>query len=191
MPVQGSWFHFASTWERTSETTVEFDAYVNGVLVPNEGVPTTTPWTIGTCYDAVWQNPGSTFYLGGGNDGNTYAVGVFDELGIWSTRLDATQVAAVYTKGVLAALPTPGDANRDGDVDDEDASILGSNWLLQSGATWDMGDFNNDQIVDDRDAAIMAAHWSTPAEDAAVPEPSTLVLLLGIVASLACLRRKR
>ena len=84
-----------------------------------------------------------------------------------------------------------GDANLDGTVDDEDASILGAHWQMQSGATWAMGDFNGDNKVNDKDAAIMAAHWGTPAEGNSVPEPSTVVLLLGLaVAGLAAWRRR-
>ena len=58
----------------------------------------------------------------------------------------------------------PGDANRDGRVDDSDASILGAHWHQQVGATWAMGDFNGDGKVNDMDAAIVAAHWGERIE---------------------------
>jgi hypothetical protein len=88
------------------------------------------------------------------------------------------------------ALPTLlGDADGDGVVDAEDASILGRNWLA-NGAGWAGGDFNADGVVDDKDAAILAAHWgqSDLAEPTGVPEPSTLILLaagagLGLLAA--------
>jgi hypothetical protein len=85
----------------------------------------------------------------------------------------------------------PGDANRNNTVDDLDASILGANWQTLAGAAWEQGDFNADGKVDDRDAAILAAHWlaTWPAE-AAVPEPSTLVLLAAGTAALWLRRRK-
>jgi hypothetical protein len=89
--------------------------------------------------------------------------------------------------------PLPGDANIDGVVDNKDASALGMNWLVQSGATWFMGDFNFDKKVDDQDAAILAAHWGDAAEGSAgsVPEPSTVVLLLGaVLAGLLGWRRR-
>ena len=44
----------------------------------------------------------------------------------------------------------PGDANRDGAVDDADASILAAHWQTASGATWEMGDFNVDGAVNDK-----------------------------------------
>jgi hypothetical protein len=92
--------------------------------------------------------------------------------------------------GMSELIGIPGDANLDWEVNDEDASILGKNWQVQSGASWFDGDFNNDQKVDDADAAIMAAHWSGNAEDASVPEPSTIALLLGAVVSLLVWRRR-
>jgi hypothetical protein len=84
----------------------------------------------------------------------------------------------------------PGDANGDGSVDDTDASILGANWLKQSGATWGMGDFNKDGKVNDQDAAIMAANWAPAGDGSSVPEPGTLVLLASAAAAL-CFRRRR
>ncbi len=87
----------------------------------------------------------------------------------------------------------PGDANRDGFVNEADAAILATNWQTTSGATWIMGDFNGDYAVNDIDATIMAANWQSGASGA-VPEPGTLTLLtfggltlLGLVAR----RRKR
>ena len=48
-----------------------------------------------------------------------------------------------------------------------------------------MGDFNGDKKVDDADAAILASYWGQrAAEGASVPEPSTVALLLGALASL-------
>ena len=85
-----------------------------------------------------------------------------------------------------------GDANDDGEVDDMDASILGANWLVPSGATWADGDFNGDGKVNDRDAAILAAHWgATSGGDGAVPEPSMLMLLVGLAIGAWIVRRRR
>ncbi|MBN2025112.1 MAG: PEP-CTERM sorting domain-containing protein [Pirellulales bacterium] len=86
--------------------------------------------------------------------------------------------------------PPPGDADRDGDVDKDDAALLAANWLT-SGASWSQGDFNDDGLVDDLDLAILAANWGTgvPA-GAAVPEPSVLALLAGLGLLWALRRRK-
>ena len=59
----------------------------------------------------------------------------------------------------------PGDANRDGAVDDTDAAALANNWQKQSDSTWAEGDFNGDGIVDDLDATILARHWMMTADD--------------------------
>ena len=83
----------------------------------------------------------------------------------------------------------PGDANNNGIVDAEDASILAAHW--QMAGNWGDGDFNNDQIVDDQDAAILAAHWLMTGEEyASVPEPAMLVLLAGGLVTLLLWRRK-
>ena len=117
-------------------------------------------------------------------------VGLMDEFYLYNRTLTDTEIAT------LAGLTTPetpllGDANLDRIVDDKDASILGKNWKVATGATWFMGDFNADGAVNDKDAAIMAAHWGESLPTAGVPEPSTVVLLLGAVAALRGLATSR
>jgi hypothetical protein len=89
-------------------------------------------------------------------------------------------------------VPILGDANGDRTVNDEDASILGANWMQSgTGIGWAQGDFNGDGAVNDKDAAIMAAHFGETAPGSSVPEPSTAVLLLGLaLAGLAAWRRR-
>jgi hypothetical protein len=100
-------------------------------------------------------------------------------------------IDANYYFDNIVVTDVPGDANADGFVDDLDASILGKNWLIGSGATWGMGDFNGDYAVNDQDAAILAAHWNPPPTgDASVPEPGALVLLASAVAAIGLLRRR-
>ena len=105
-----------------------------------------------------------------------------------------TRTGAVATyDDISVGLAPPdllGDANDDGVVNDLDASILGAHWQMQSGATWADGDFNGDQKVDDRDAAILAAHWGGTGAEGSVPEPSTLVLLVGLVVGAGIVRRR-
>jgi hypothetical protein len=96
---------------------------------------------------------------------------------------------------VTETIKIPGDANNDQKVDGSDVTILAGNW--QAGvdgaivADWSMGDFNGDGKVDGSDVTILAGNWQAgvTATAATVPEPSTIVLLLGIFASLAILRR--
>ena len=102
------------------------------------------------------------------------------------------------TAGVMGGLPAqpvpplpsiPGDADIDGDVDADDAAFVAANWQTVGGATWGMGDFNLDGNVNDLDATLMATNWTGPLA-AAVPEPGSLVLLLGISLSFALFRRR-
>ena len=53
----------------------------------------------------------------------------------------------------------PGDANRDGTVDDKDAAALAANWKKQSAAAWSDGDFTGDGIIDEQDVSILAQYW--------------------------------
>jgi len=90
---------------------------------------------------------------------------------------------------IVAPPLIPGDANLDGIVDDEDASILAANWQ-QTGMSWKHGDFTGDGVVNDEDMSILAAHWQETSEETAVPEPGTLVLLAGALLSLLVWRRR-
>ncbi|MBN2022774.1 MAG: cadherin-like domain-containing protein [Pirellulales bacterium] len=124
-----------------------------------------------------------TDYLGGftytphadyfGMDGFTYTIN--DTLG------DSNVATVTFS----ITPPAPGDANRDGHVDAEDAAALAANWLRADGVSWQSGDFNDDAVVDDLDLAILAANWQPGEETPAVPEPGTGVLLAGMAILLA------
>ncbi|MBN1910214.1 MAG: PEP-CTERM sorting domain-containing protein, partial [Pirellulales bacterium] len=98
----------------------------------------------------------------------------------------------VYTP---IGVPGPGDANGDGRVDRLDAIALAAHWLKASGALWSDGDFNRDGRVDDLDASILAANWgiTPPDDETSVPEPGTMALLTGLLATLGVglLHRRR
>lgn len=83
---ENGWYHFTYTWDKTANT---ISLYVNGKLVENALI------------GANWVDPG-TFFLGGGHDGNEYAVGVFDELMLFDQHLTSAQVKAIYE------IPEPG-----------------------------------------------------------------------------------
>ena len=95
----------------------------------------------------------------------------------------------------LTAVATiPGDTNADKIVDATDAAMVASNWGSPTGGGPAAGDFNNDGIVNAADASIMAANWGDHNEGVgegnAVPEPSTIVLLLGMLLGVVVTRRK-
>jgi len=86
----------------------------------------------------------------------------------------------------------PGDATRDGMVNEDDARRLAANWGSTS-ATWDMGDFDEDGTVGPADAAILAGNWSSSAggAEASVPEPAVGLLWSVAVMLLASRRHIR
>ena len=93
--------------------------------------------------------------------------------------------------------PIPGDANGDGKVDGSDVTILAGNWQkgVSDGQTarWEEGDFNGDGKVDGSDVTILAGNWQygVTAAANAVPEPSSVALLLMLTLGLAGLRYKK
>ena len=85
----------------------------------------------------------------------------------------------------------PGDADDDGDVDDDDLSLLLANWGSDVTGEGDggcsKGEFNDTAPVDDDDLSLLLANW-TGQLSAAIPEPTALGLLaVGAVA----IRRRR
>ena len=100
--------------------------------------------------------------------------------------------AKLYAFQFVADPVLAGDANRDGKVDDMDATILATNWQKTGGAVWSEGDFTYDGNVDYADATILAANWQkTIGGESSVPEPSTLGLILGAAALLLVRRLPR
>ena len=82
-----------------------------------------------------------------------------------------------------------GDADLSGYVDDDDLSLLLANW--NAGTAWGQGDFNASDNVDDDDLSLLLANWNQgvpPGAPGAIPEPATLLLLIGV---LALIRRKK
>lgn len=101
--------------------------------------------------------------------------------------------------------PPPGDANGDGLINDDDASILVANWHADD-ATWGMGDFDLDGDVDGDDMVIMSGNWQKTFENlypwnyegeyptldlSQVPEPSVALLLLSGICCVSLSQRLR
>ena len=166
------WAHIAVTFSYDSGDALRgVRFYLNGELVD-------------AYLDTTWEDlTGETdnncsFNVFGRNDAgfpqNSNAI--VDELAIWKRALSPLEIANIYM-GIFV----PGDANRDGIVDEDDAAILATNWLESTDRGWWCGDFNGDGFVDDIDATIMAANWlksmSLPGS-ATVPEPGVWIMLI-------------
>jgi len=111
--------------------------------------------------------------------GNDFVIQLRDLDGLASAQDCGFMFAFLPYDNTLAPA-RPGDANFDGVVDEQDAAILADHWLKKTGATWWDADFNHDGAVDDLDASILAAHWQYTPGGAAVPEPGTWALLVGL-----------
>ena len=125
-----------------------------------------------------------------GKFGTYFFNGELDEFAIFGEALTLEQIQAHYDAAFGESNQIAGDANKDGKVDGSDVTILAGNWQkgVNDGltASWEEGDFNSDGKVDGSDVTILAGNWQYGVEAAAsaVPEPSTIVLLLAAVASL-------
>jgi glycerophosphoryl diester phosphodiesterase len=171
------WYHMALTWFRTGSNVV-LNMYVDGLLRDVAEGP--------------WVDPGETFFLAGGNPGNDLGRLSLDDFRIYDTVLTTDEIAAMFLDKETTDM-IPGDANDDGQVDDQDASILASHWLTAGEATWWDGDFNGDGAVNDADAAVLAAHWHQGGEASgsgpAASEPGTAALLAAGSLAVASVRR--
>jgi hypothetical protein len=84
-----------------------------------------------------------------------------------------------------------GDANLDGTVNATDLNALAVNWQSDS-AVWSSGDFTGEGSVNASDLNVIGSNWRKSIGSAAaahnVPEPSSLMLLLIVVGSIAASR---
>ncbi len=90
----------------------------------------------------------------------------------------------------LVPEPAPGDVNGDGYVGGVDLTTIITNWGMNP-ATREQGDLSGDGFVTGHDYTEVVSYWGTgvwPGEPGAIPEPTTLVLIL--VGGLAVLRRR-
>lgn len=80
------WFHVAFAWERTSNTTVSTELYINGLQQSTNS--------------GTWVTPGNRFFLGGGNAGNDYGDGTLDDVRIYDHVLSESELRSLAMRGV-------------------------------------------------------------------------------------------
>ena len=92
---------------------------------------------------------------------------------------------------VTVAYTLYGDSNLDGTVNGADLNAVLANYN-KTGGLWYQGDFNYDGTVNGADLNTVLANYNQHLSvGVAVPEPSTLALLLIGLAALACVARRR
>ncbi len=95
---------------------------------------------------------------------------------------DSTDFVRATFSNIMVQTST-GDFDRDGDVDGADFLAWQTNQGLTTGASREQGDSNADNIVNDVDLAAWKAYFGSPSPLAtAVPEPASMVLIVGMVA---------
>jgi glycerophosphoryl diester phosphodiesterase len=85
------WFHVAFMWSRTGINAVDTELYVNGVLQDTSS--------------GTWVRPGSTFFLAGGNTGNAFGDGTWDDLRIYDHVLSDAEVRSLAMRGLIVEPP--------------------------------------------------------------------------------------
>ncbi|MBN1507209.1 MAG: hypothetical protein JW955_10210 [Sedimentisphaerales bacterium] len=80
------WFHVAVMWNRTGNNTVDTRLYVDGVLQDTNS--------------GTWVKPGSTFFLAGGNAGNNFGDGTWDDVRIYDHVLSDAEVRSLAMRGL-------------------------------------------------------------------------------------------
>ena len=100
---------------------------------------------------------------------------------------DVTYGVGVVSLGNFRLTFKMGDADGDTFVDDDDLSLLLSNW--KGGEVgWAKGDFNFSGDVDDDDLSLLLSNW-TGSGGGTIPEPATIGLL--ILGGMGLIRRRR
>jgi len=91
-----------------------------------------------------------------------------------------------YQLLVLVALG--GDSDRDGDVDLDDLTVVGTYYGTENGGTWATADFDADGDVDLDDLTVLGAHYGQDVNPPAVPEaPDALSSEADLVARQAAM----
>ena len=109
-------------------------------------------------------------------------------------RLDTDPTSLLFGTGPMGTVTIEhipagsleGDADRDGDVDDGDLSLLLANW--NRATHWGNGEFSGAAPVNDTDLSLLLSNWTGPLGSAA-PEPASAVMMLLGVSVLAGRRR--
>jgi len=171
--VYDEWHHLAWVIDTEDGATGTWRFYINGVEEGSGNLDYQL---------SMYANWDAGALVGSLLDTSRVWEGELDEFYVFNTALTEDEVVTLAT--------LPGDADLDRSVDVNDLGVLATNYGL-TGKSWTEGDFNGDGDVDVIDLGVLATWYgeSQTAAAAAVPEPSTLCLLL--LGSLALVWRRR
>jgi hypothetical protein len=142
----------------------------------------------------TWNGPGITSSQAAADPVNSMSVGYAVNGTLPLGPYADFRGIPVDNSSVLMRYTRTGDANLNGVVDNNDVTIVGANFAPGfEKPRWDLGDFDYNGFVDNNDVTLLGVYYNpgatpipAPADSAgvaAVPEPSTLaMLLLGVLA---------
>lgn len=176
---EGEWTHVAATYSPSTRMAL----FINGALVAERTDPAGIPASIYDSAAPLWV--GAQFSLAA----NTMFEGKMDEVAVYNKTLSDAAILAHYEAATSnVPLGVPGDFNDDGSVDGADFLL----WQREfGGGASSPADGNGDGAVDALDLADWSNNFGTapPSPFAAVPEPSSLVLLIAGGAAALLSRR--
>jgi hypothetical protein len=186
----GTWYRVAQTLESwgtqaTTDARTRIGTYVNGVQVYTVDCYAKQVWPAGyrrdnaAGLDGRWTlSPTDPAWLFADESGETNDLYVAN-FSVFDHTLTVNEMKAL---GSTAALP--GDANIDNTVNVADLTNLLNNYN-KSGMVWGDGDFTHDGTVNVADLTLLLNNYNKTsggvvAAGNAVPEPSTIAMLVGI-----------
>jgi len=184
--VQSHFLHFDPEGSTRSDThgSVTFDMDILGLIVTNEELDLA---------DHLLGLAGTIYPTGEyGRAAEVWSEEIITlEADQRTLQLDYIRAGGFYydqLRVISACTPLlPGDANRDGSVDDDDLSLLLANWGQDT--DWGHGEFNEVAPVNDDDLSLLLANWTGSPDSIGIPEPTTVGLLA--VGAMVMLRRRR
>jgi hypothetical protein len=151
----------------------------------------------------TWNGQGITSSAAAAAEAETRSVGYAENSAMPLGPLTTFRGQPVDDTTVIMAFTRTADANLDGVVNDDDVTIVGATYAPGvAGGTWARGDFDYNGFVDDDDVTLLGALYDPSATPiaapaigsvAAVPEPSTVILLGVAMAAwvITAMRRRR
>ena len=189
---EGVWYHVEASF--TDSTIIGTSEDVEGTYTPNEVAgfnihEGTISMTVSDVDGEIWSGSDIGQYIFSAETfgpvvNGRYNVGVLSYM-----AMDNISIANVVGEGPSIK---PGDADRNGVVDDSDLSLLLSFW--QQDVTgdpdggWGKGEFDGIAPVEDSDLSLLLANWTVAGQ---VPEPASALLLLAGFAGAVLRRNKR